>query len=138
MRGLLLFLFVSFVGLVAMAQSIGVTPDGQILEPNVQEVSGFIQSLGGWKTLGAMGVAILTVQGLLLAFRSKFLSLDPKIKLLVVLGLTWVLGILALMSSGLTFAAALLHSNTMAAMQVFVNQLYQKFTEPKVETKLAN
>jgi len=66
-------------------------------------------------------------------------SMLPKLtgakKLLIVSVLSVVGGLIALMSEGSTFVMALLHSTTLAALQVFANQIFQQVVNKKKVTE---
>lgn len=96
----------------------------------LDDIMKFIGAIGGLKGLGALGIAAVAVQGLILVFRSQFIKLSGNAKLLVVTGLTLISGVLSLMLTGLDLPAALLHSTTLAAVQVFLNQIYKEFLAP--------
>jgi len=98
----------------------------------------FLQNLlsfvGGLKGAGTMAAVAGGVQIVMQLLKTGFFSkLVPKLngtkKILIVSGLTLVGGVLALMSSGQELVASLLHSTTLAALQVFANQLYQQFAK---------
>ena len=96
-------------------------------EPSSVEIMAFLSALGGIKGAGALGIAAMAVQGLMLLFRSKLGSFAGKFKLLLVLLLSLVSGVIALKMHGVDLGAALLHSSTMASFQVFANQVYKQF-----------
>lgn len=101
----------------------------QIAEPTTQEIMSFITALGGLKGAGAFVIAGIVVQGLMLLFRSKLGDFAGKFKILVVYFLSIASGIIALKIAGVDIGAAFVHSNTLAALQVFLNQLYKQFFE---------
>lgn len=107
-----------------------VTDATQVL-PAIQgeDVSQFLESINGLKGLGAMGIALLVVQGLLLALRSSFVNLPGKWKLVVASGLSLVTGVLALRLNGVDLTAAILHGSTLASLNVFAHQIVKQFTE---------
>ena len=115
----LLFFVVAFVN-GALAQE-------QIFEPTSTEVLDFLSSLPSLLEAGTLAIAAAVVQGLLLLARSRFAPLSDGMKLVVVLGLTWIAGILTLkLTSDIGWAEAFLHSNALAAFQVFAHQFLKK------------
>ena len=86
-----------------------------------------IKSLGGMKGAGALGIAYVITQGLMLFFRTKLADFTGKWKLLIVAGLSVVVGVMALKMSGLGWLASLVHGSTLAAASVFGNQLFKQF-----------
>lgn len=95
--------------------------------PTLDEVGAFLQSLPQIKDLGILGIIALAVQGLLLLARSKFIELDGKFKLIIITGLTWALGVITLKVMGSDWGSALVHSQSVAAFQVFFHQLYKQW-----------
>lgn len=93
-----------------------------------------IQSLGGFSGAKALAVVYLVAQ-ILIKFVATPLfdkifgkKMDADTKLLVVSVLTLVTGITTLMNvEGLPFGMALLHSTTLLAISVLINQIYKKF-----------
>lgn len=79
---------------------------------------------------GVLGGSALIVQLIIKAldqpFAKRFFSGTTGLtKLLIVSGLTLAVTPIGLLSSGVTLGAALWHSTTLAALMVFLNQLYQ-------------
>lgn len=111
--------------------------------PMDQFLSDLIASLGGFKGASAMGIVAIVVQLLMKLSKTKLGEYAGRYKLLVVYGLTVVAGVLSLMTAGhLSFMAALIHANSLAAFQVLghevVDQFIRKKDEPaKVETPTA-
>jgi hypothetical protein len=97
-----------------------------------------IQSLNGLKGAGALAAAGVLVQ-LVLAFAKTplaglfFQKLPSGMKLVAVTGLSVVAGVVALLVSGVTLGAALVHSSTLAAFTVFAHQVYKHFFQKKLE-----
>lgn len=91
-----------------------------------------LQSLGGFK-----GASSLVVAGLIVQIFIKFLNSDlsGKIfagfkgfwKLAIVSFLSVVSGVISLMLNGVSLGAALLHSSTLAAIMVLLNQFVQQY-----------
>jgi hypothetical protein len=86
-----------------------------------------LKSIGDIKGATGLGIVVIIVQLLMAFFKTQLSNFAGKYKLLIVTFLTLVLGVLTLKTSGLTWSAALLHSSTIAAFQVFFNQLYKQF-----------
>lgn len=135
MRNVFVFLFMAllvplFVFAQEAAQAVAAVP----VEPQIDELMKFFASIGGLKGASAMAIAVVVVQGLLLFFRSALARFAGIYQLLIVNGLTLIAGILGLKMSGVDWASAILHSQTLAALQVFANQIwkqYQKKDEKK-------
>lgn len=89
-----------------------------------------LEAIGGAKGAGAMGIALIVVQVLMLLAKAIWRP-TAGWQLTLVLGLSLGAGILSLMVIGkLDFGAALVHSTTLAAIQVFLNQVFKKATAP--------
>ncbi len=129
MRILMLFLSLCFFVEFAFSQSTTSTTLINDSVPTAQEVSGFIENLGGWKALGSMGFAMIAAQALLLAFRSSFIVLSNGTKLLIVSALTLVIGILTLVIGGMPWGQAVLTSLNLPAFQVFFHQIIKQVKE---------
>lgn len=86
-------------------------------------------SLGGMKGAGLLLIVAMITQLLVKFSDTKWAAFEGKWKLLAVSGLTLIGGVAALMSQGLTFMAALLHSTTLATAQVFLHQVVKQITE---------
>jgi hypothetical protein len=129
MKYLIIFLSVLFLGVVAIAQSVTSTTLVNMQPPDAQEVAGFIKAIGGWKMLGLMGIAMGAVQAAILVIRSNFVKLEGQYTLLLVLGLSLISGVLVLTSGGMALGEAAIHSQTLAALQVFINQIWKQFVE---------
>lgn len=89
------------------------------------------KSINGIKGLSVLASAIVIVQLLMMFFKTKLSDFAGKYRLLVVTGLTMVVGILGLMNTGMPFLAAMVHSSTLAAAQVFGHQVIVQFFEKK-------
>lgn len=105
--------------------------------PSGDDLKALFNSIGGLKGAGAMGIVILLIQGLMLFFRSKLADFAGKWRLSIVYGLSMVLGILALHVAGVDWLTALLHSNTIAAAQVFGHQAYDQFLGDSAKADVA-
>lgn len=91
------------------------------------EVALLVKSLGGLKGGGALAIAYAIVQLLLLILKAKLVKLSPGLMLSLVYGLNTAFGVLSLVIvGGLSFSAALVHSQTLAAASVFINQVFKK------------
>lgn len=103
---------------------------------DLEFLQNFLSFVGGLKGAGALASVAAGVQLVMKLIQTPFFAkMLPKItsaqKLLMVTGLSVVGGVLALMSTGSTLLQALLHSTTLAALQVFGNQLFKQFVEKK-------
>lgn len=94
----------------------------QITAPSSDEWSALLKSMGGVKGAGTLGIIALIVQAILLLGRSSLGAVAGKWRYILVVGLTWVSGFLALKLQGNDWLASLMHPATMAAFQVLVHQ----------------
>lgn len=118
-----LFFFVLFTGMAFAAD---------VIEPPSQmDIMAFLAALGGLKGASALVIAAAVVQGIMLALRSSVGNFLGKWRLTAVLLLSVVAGVIALRISGVSLGAALMHSTTLAALQVLANQIYKQFFEKK-------
>lgn len=92
-------------------------------------VAELLRSIGGLKGASALAIVAVVVQAVMLFFRTKYASFAGKWRIVVVTGLTVVAGVLALRVAGVDWIGALLHSSTLAAVQVFGNQFVKQLTE---------
>lgn len=99
----------------------------EIEPPTPEEIMAFLAAIGGLKGASILAIVAVVVQGIMLALRSPLGKLAGKVRLVIVLGLTLVGGVLGLMVSGVDLLNALMHSTTLAAMQVLANQIYKQF-----------
>lgn len=88
-----------------------------------------LAGLGGLKGASALGIAVFVIQGVLLFFRTQLAAFAGKWRLLIVTGLSLVIGVLALSMAGVSWTSALVHANTLAAVQVFIHQLVKQLSE---------
>ena len=94
-----------------------------------------ITAIGGMKGMSALGIAAAVAQLLLKFMATPLSKFAGKYKLLAITVLTMVAGVLGLMmASDVSFMAALMHSTTLAAFQVFVHQLWKQFVDKSDET----
>ncbi len=101
--------------------------------PVDQAVGMLLQSLGGMKGTGALAIAVLVTQGIMLFFRTPLATFAGKWKLLIVAGLSLLTGFLGLIAVGVDWKVALMHANTIGALQVFGHQVFIQFTEKPAE-----
>lgn len=104
-----------------------IDPAPLIPAPTSDDLGKLLESLGGLKGASAMGIAAVVVQAIMLFFRSSLGDFAGKYRLLLVYFLSLVSGVLSLKLAGIDFGAAVLHSNTLAAAQVFLNQAVKQF-----------
>lgn len=98
----------------------------------------FIASLGGLKGASALAIVGIVLK-LLFAFLNSKLAgkigfmrkMKSGPKLFLILFISYASGIVTLMLSGLSFGAAVIHSTSMTALIVLLNQGYKKFIEKK-------
>lgn len=106
--------------------------DGTKVEVTADFLTFLIASMNGLPGAGVMGGAAILVQVLLKAldqpFANQFFSKRSGLeKILIVAGLTFAVTPIGLVTgAGLPIGAALLHSSTLTAFMVFLNQIYQQ------------
>ena len=105
----------------------------EVTPPKQEEIIAFLEAIGGWKTLGTLGVVMIVVQALLLfVIRPGLIKIEGKWKLVLVQGLTLIFGVASLIAvSGLSLGEALLHSQTLVAFQVLIHNIWKQFVKPK-------
>ncbi len=118
---------------LASADDAGV-PVQVILDPVTNEafLKLLLESIGGMKGAGALGLAFIVSKLLIALFKTKFVDgffnkIDGAWKLTVVLVLSLASGVLGLSVAGVPIAAALIHSATLSSFMVLVNQIYKQF-----------
>lgn len=124
MRKLWLFLLVLFSA--CLLPVLGVAQD-VIQPPTLQDLQTLLQSLGGLKGMSALAIVVLVVQGVMLLLRTQAGELLGKYRLLVLYAGSMILAPIVLIASGASVGAALVHANTLAALQVFANQIFKQF-----------
>jgi uncharacterized membrane protein len=101
----------------------------------------FVQALftflGGTKGMSVLAIVAGAVQLLMMFFRTSLASFTGKWSLLIVAVLSVVASVLALMSQGMTFLAALLNGATLTAVQVLGYQIYNQFVKKADEAPKA-
>ena len=123
-----------FISLLLFASICFAQAPLMVPEPTAQDFKTFFAALGGWASIGTLGFVMIGVQTALLIIRTKFVKMDGWLKLLIVNGLTLAGGVLALKlgPANLSWAEALLHSQTLAAFQVFAYSAL-KHTKEKIK-----
>lgn len=101
----------------------------EIVPPGVDEFAALIAALGGLKGASALAIAAVVVQAIMLLLRSKLGEVAGKYRLLAVYLLSVVAGVVSLRIAGVDLGAALVHTQTLAAFQVFLNQVLKQFFE---------
>lgn len=79
--------------------------------------------LSGLKGISTIGAAVLLSQLVMTFFRTQFGDFAGIWKLVIVTGLSLLVTILGNLQSGMNFMAALFAGGTIAAVQVFVNEI---------------
>jgi type IV secretory pathway VirB2 component (pilin) len=95
--------------------------------PTDQALAEFMHSLGGLKGASALAITTVIVQAIMLFFRTPLAGFAGKYRLLIVAGLSLVVGFLGLMIAGVDWKLAFLHANTIGALQVFGHQVVNQF-----------
>lgn len=113
----------------------------EVVVPVVPDVSNldflefFLKSIGGVQGASALAILALLVQIFMkfvgTPWANNLLVGKGETKLMLVLGLTYVGGISTLMVGGLTFGAAFLHSTSLSALLVLLNEIYSRFIAKK-------
>lgn len=96
----------------------------------------FFSLITEYKTLGSLALAAGVVQLLLMVLKAPlanklFTKLDGQIKLILVTFLSIAAGLLAAVMSGMSFGDAFWAGSNLAAVQVFLHQVYLKFYAKK-------
>lgn len=99
--------------------------------PSLDEIGQLLGSLGGLKGASALVIVGVVVQALMLVLRIPALKIADKYKLVAVALLSLVGGVVMLLKDGVPLGAALVHSSVLAAVQVFLHQIYKQFIEKK-------
>ncbi len=94
-----------------------------------QAIAMLLSSLGGLKGAGALGIAVVVTQAVMLFFRTPLAKFAGKWRLAIVAGVSVVSTVIALKATGLDFLACLVHAGTITSLQVFGNQLVKQFSE---------
>lgn len=90
-----------------------------------------VVKLGGLKGMGVMASVLVGVQLVMMALKTRLGHYAGKYRLVAVYMLTVASSLIALKSSGQDWVSASLHANTLAAFQVFGNQVYKQFITKK-------
>jgi hypothetical protein len=102
---------------------------------NIDALQQILSQLTSKKLIG-IGAVIALIQVFMLALRSEYAvklfgKQGPGTRLSLILGLSWLGGAAIMVDGGLTWGAALTHSTSMAAFQVFAHQIYTVYIEKK-------
>ena len=101
----------------------------EVLPPTSEEWAGLLMKLGTLKGASTVAVVTFVVQALMFLCRTSVGDFLGKNKLRFVMGLTVAATIGAEMLNGGTLLTALQAAPVMAAIQVFLHQIYKQFTE---------
>ncbi len=96
-----------------------------------------LQFFGEYKSMTSLALAAGAVQLLILFFNAPisgkiFSKLDAQLKLIIVTALSIVAGLIAQKIAGISFGDAFWSAANLAAVQVFLHQIYLKFFSKKV------
>ena len=112
-------------------EAVAVLPDSS----NLDFLEFFLKSIGGAKGMSGLALVAIVVQVLMkfvgTPWANGLLAGKGEMKLTLVLALTYVGGLTTLMVSGLTFGAAFLHSTSLSALLVLLNEVYSRFIAKK-------
>lgn len=127
--------------MIALAQVTTVveTPSGA-MEVTPEFLEFLLASMNGLQGAGVLGGSLIVVQILIRAldqpFANRFFSKRSGWqKLAIVAGLTFLVTPLGLVATGLPIGAALLHTSTLTAFQVLINQIYAQAKKAKADKK---
>jgi hypothetical protein len=126
-----------FLALVIMTflACLSVLAQDVITPPSAEELQTWFASIGGLKGAGVLAIVYFVVQGLALFFRTALAKFAGIYQLLIINGLTLVLGVLAMKLTGVDWVAALLSSGNLALIQLFINQAWKQFTKKAADDK---
>lgn len=93
---------------------------------NQQFFAKLLETLGGLSGLSKLGIAAVVVQAALYFLRTPLANLPGAWKLTLMAALTYVGGVLALLTSGVPFWVAVAHSTTLGALQNMVYQVLKQ------------
>ena len=96
-----------------------------------------VESVGGAKGLGSLGIVALILQMLALFFRTQLAMFAGKWRLLIIWSASLVGGTIALKvgQPEMAWTAALVHANTLGWAQGWFHQVWKQFIEKKNEVK---
>lgn len=120
-------------GLLAFSYSSMLMAEALDIEETLNFIEQALELLGGIKGASAYVIAGIVVELLLKfldtsLFNKLFSSLKGKYKLLVVTALSYISGVLSLVNvGGQSIVEALLHSTSLTALLVLINQVYKQF-----------
>ncbi len=122
-------LFVALAAAKVYAQAAAVPVDATI--PDMAYLQELFTTIGGLKGMGGLAIAAAVTQLVMHGLQTSFVmsQIHGKWRLLLVAGLSIAAGVLALMAGGLPLGIALLHSTTLAAYSVFLNQIKKQFVD---------
>ena len=141
--GNFLILIMTFLfGASALGQDITPVVIPPATDPTMDFMKLLIESMGGIQGANNLVIAAIVIKLLLNLLNlpfvenligSNFKDWSGGLKLTVVLGLSYIAGLLALMlpPTNLPLGAALVHSSALSMFVIFLNQLYQHFFQKK-------
>lgn len=104
----------------------------QDLPPDqIPDVPGLLASIGLAGQAKILGIVVFVCQAAMWALRKFLPAAQAKLRFAAVWGLALAVGVLGLMKGGLSFGSAIMHANTLAAVQVFAHQFYSVYIEKK-------
>ncbi len=128
MKLALLVLALLLVPVVALAQA---SLPAEL--PVDQALSELLHSIGGMQGAGALGIALMVSQAVMLFFRTPLANFAGKWKFLIASGVAIVTAFLGLVAGGTNWKAALLHSAVLGSINTFAHQTIKQFTEKPAE-----
>jgi hypothetical protein len=130
MIGMIAFFVGMFFSMTSFAQEVlPVVSESDVLKSVFSLVTSY-------KEMSAFALALAVVQLLtkvlsLQSLGSIFPNLTGKMKLVMITFLSLVAGVISLKVSGLSWLECIMHSGTLAAVQVFGHQFYKEFIQKK-------
>jgi len=137
MKKAFMFLSLMLMTLVMSAVAFAVEDPTVVVVGMDEFVQMLLKSVGEIKGASGLVIAVIVTQLMMKAFQTPIANMAGKYRLLIVVVLSLITGVLAMVASGVSAPAALLHSSTIAGLQVLIHQIYKQFIEKKDEAKPA-
>jgi len=98
---------------------------------NSEFIQSLIVAIGGFSGASTLAVVGIIVQLLIKFFKTPIALFASKYKLVIVSGLSVVGAVIGLSMQGVDLLSAIMSGGTLAAIQVFVHQIYKQFIEKR-------
>lgn len=109
---------------------------GEISPEQWTQFQMFLEAMKGMKGFGTLTVAGIVVQLLLTIIKANSTKIPGRYQIFLVQALSIIAGVIGLRLADFDWASAFLHSNTLGAVQVFLNQIYKQLTETEKKYEL--